>query len=320
MRPTTWLPTPTPPPQRVTEVVHVGGELTLAERVARGAEFLDGKIPGWENKIDLSIHSQEIGYCCVIGQLFREQHAANPSRNASPYFFGINTLGLDNTQAKALGMNELVVSGNQEATPFWKAEIEKRLECARDSSLSLSRKVARGASLLDAKFPGWENKILLFRLNQSSAANCVIAQLFSEEYDFSGTKRLGSTRFLHGIKALGLSENASTNYGFNGNAQPPYAYSNVDAQKLWVKEIELRLFVSLKEAESLTANMSAWIEGFPVKEKEESYFPIIIVLKDKSINMLVRKPEDIPVGVTFTVIARSCAVCDNNCPWCGDCA
>lgn len=46
--------------------------LTIEERVAAGAEFLDEAVPGWELKINLE--KLDLGSCdvCMIGQLFQD--------------------------------------------------------------------------------------------------------------------------------------------------------------------------------------------------------------------------------------------------------
>ena len=42
---------------------------TIAERVARGAAFLDEREPGWDARIDLDTLSLDSPCCCVLGQL-----------------------------------------------------------------------------------------------------------------------------------------------------------------------------------------------------------------------------------------------------------
>jgi hypothetical protein len=43
---------------------------TVAERVARGAALLDGKLPGWDERIDLAVLDLETCTLCVLGQVF----------------------------------------------------------------------------------------------------------------------------------------------------------------------------------------------------------------------------------------------------------
>ncbi len=44
-------------------------ELTIAQRVAAGAAFLDGREPGWWERIDLDSLDLGSGCRCVLGQL-----------------------------------------------------------------------------------------------------------------------------------------------------------------------------------------------------------------------------------------------------------
>ena len=42
---------------------------TIAERVAKGAAFLDEREPGWDARIDLDTLDLGSSHCCVLGQL-----------------------------------------------------------------------------------------------------------------------------------------------------------------------------------------------------------------------------------------------------------
>lgn len=43
--------------------------MTVEERVAKGAELLDKKVPGWEEKIDLNELKLDDCWDCIIGQV-----------------------------------------------------------------------------------------------------------------------------------------------------------------------------------------------------------------------------------------------------------
>lgn len=49
-------------------------ELTVAQRVASGAAWLDEQKPGWERIVDLPKFKIEDGCRCVLGQVFEEEH------------------------------------------------------------------------------------------------------------------------------------------------------------------------------------------------------------------------------------------------------
>lgn len=42
----------------------------VEDRVKRGAEWLDGEMPGWERKIDLDMLRLDSPCNCILGQLF----------------------------------------------------------------------------------------------------------------------------------------------------------------------------------------------------------------------------------------------------------
>ena len=61
----------------------------------------------------------------------------------------------------------------------------------------VNRRVARGAALLDAQVPNWRDRIDVDRLNMSSGENCVLGQLYLNEY--------GEHDWSAGLKALSLT-------------------------------------------------------------------------------------------------------------------
>lgn len=60
----------------------------LADRVAAGAAFLDGKVPGWRRRV--LPHALDVGSCClcVLGQVFAAD--ADGRTAASGYDVGVN--------------------------------------------------------------------------------------------------------------------------------------------------------------------------------------------------------------------------------------
>lgn len=67
--------------------------MTIEQRVTRGIELLDSRVPGWDKLIVLSTLELESTRQCVLGQLYLKDF--NASRRAvSPYDLGKCALGL----------------------------------------------------------------------------------------------------------------------------------------------------------------------------------------------------------------------------------
>jgi hypothetical protein len=68
---------------------------TVAERVARGAELLDEKVPGWAERI--SVAELDLSSCssCVIGQLFATEAFNGAGLWPSGYDFGVQIIGVN---------------------------------------------------------------------------------------------------------------------------------------------------------------------------------------------------------------------------------
>jgi hypothetical protein len=62
---------------------------TIAERVANGAELLDEKKPGWDQRIDLDTLQMHSCYRCILGQLFADDHLG---KAYTPFGVGIRAL------------------------------------------------------------------------------------------------------------------------------------------------------------------------------------------------------------------------------------
>jgi hypothetical protein len=67
-------------------------------------------------------------------------------------------------------------------------------------------RVARGAALLDEKRPGWDARVDLAVLDLASCRQCVVGQLFGEEF--------GNWPYLAGLQALGIPLGAGR-HGFD---------------------------------------------------------------------------------------------------------
>lgn len=65
----------------------------LAERVERGAEYLDLDFPGWADRIDTEVLDLLAGRWCILGQLF------------GGFRTGLDVLGLTLSVSRALGLN-----------------------------------------------------------------------------------------------------------------------------------------------------------------------------------------------------------------------
>lgn len=123
----------------------------MKERVKAGAKFLDKKIPGWYNKIDLETLQMYDCMTCILGQLYYDYK--DTDGNNSGYFAATEALfggtpfsemaddtwpSLGEQRAINLGFNkhnedieELIVSGNEndpyeELNVLWIAEIMER--------------------------------------------------------------------------------------------------------------------------------------------------------------------------------------------------
>lgn len=70
----------------------------------------------------------------------------------------------------------------------------------------IPRNVERGAEFLDARIPGWEEKIDLDKLDLGSCCNCIVGQLNPAH------TRIREDRYWSGIKELGVRGEAK--HGF----------------------------------------------------------------------------------------------------------
>jgi hypothetical protein len=98
---------------------------TIAERVARGAGWLDATAPGWPERIDLGRLDLASPCLCVLGQVFEE--AAKADEYDDGYDWAKNDLGAD---AVFLGFDLTMAEASekawQEIDAEWRALIAGR--------------------------------------------------------------------------------------------------------------------------------------------------------------------------------------------------
>jgi hypothetical protein len=94
----------------------------IAERVARGAELLDGKLPGWDDRVDLAALDLESCTMCVLGQLFALA-ARERSPDSTGYYTGLTALGIG---ALAYGFTAAEGETWAELTAEWRRLITAR--------------------------------------------------------------------------------------------------------------------------------------------------------------------------------------------------
>ena len=94
----------------------------ITESAARGAEFMDGLVPGWEDLIDLPSLAMEAGFSCILGQLYGE------------YLDGADVLDIGPYSQEALDLGFVASTGGEgdwyepwtDLTAAWREEIVKR--------------------------------------------------------------------------------------------------------------------------------------------------------------------------------------------------
>jgi hypothetical protein len=103
----------------------------FADRVKRGASFLDEEKPGWFNLIDLDKLNMGDGSDCVIGQLFKD---VDLDYKESAYFFGVEEMHIGESgwpNEYTLGFMLDWKMGNSRnwelLTDAWKIEITNRI-------------------------------------------------------------------------------------------------------------------------------------------------------------------------------------------------
>jgi hypothetical protein len=69
----------------------------------RGAEFLDKKVPGWANMVDLNTFNLEQTCHCVIGQIASGLHPRARHSSYLRFCKGLKELGISNADAHRFG-------------------------------------------------------------------------------------------------------------------------------------------------------------------------------------------------------------------------
>jgi len=103
----------------------------LNTRIERGAAFLDGREPGWWQRIDLETLDLDESCRCVLGQLATD--LGDPERGVWPRVcdqFGVRATGWDNDdngRARDIDLG-FITDGEyvEELTAAWRALIEAR--------------------------------------------------------------------------------------------------------------------------------------------------------------------------------------------------
>jgi hypothetical protein len=99
---------------------------TIPANVERGAEFLDEKLPGWEEKINLRTLDLGSTCKCVVGQLYKEG-----PRDHAAYDRGLDVLGIPDGMTARLGFNTWGRQTFTRLTESWKDLIRQRRRRAR---------------------------------------------------------------------------------------------------------------------------------------------------------------------------------------------
>jgi hypothetical protein len=108
---------------------------------------------------------------------------------------------------------------------------------------ALEERVARGAALLDGKFPQWEGKLDVDALDIKHINSCVLGQLYGGYYT--------------GVRELGINDSAelaATQHGFWGAVSPYEEQAKITAEYddllvAWVAVIKERIEMRALEAE-----------------------------------------------------------------------
>lgn len=95
------------------------------ERVARGAELLDRKLPDWWQRIDVETLDITSSYFCILGQQFPWEN--DSALGVTPYGFGLRQLQIEESVEN--GFTPPYVNWAQDAVALreaWIAIIQER--------------------------------------------------------------------------------------------------------------------------------------------------------------------------------------------------
>lgn len=101
-----------------------------------GAKFLDERVPGWADRIDLTeldIHSSET---CVLGQLYEHiLPGAQMQQDSSPFVESVLALGLEDEEVTGLGFGSEDAKLYPHLTSAWKDEVAHRQRAGFEQEL-----------------------------------------------------------------------------------------------------------------------------------------------------------------------------------------
>jgi hypothetical protein len=102
---------------------------------------------------------------------------------------------------------------------------------------SYSRRVSRGARLLDSRAPGWWRWVNTQRLDTSSVRDCVLGQLVRARAVHPWPPY---TEWENTLNAIGITGATSPDYGFDARPTQFYARNCLKLDGLWRREISER--------------------------------------------------------------------------------
>lgn len=102
---------------------------------------------------------------------------------------------------------------------------------------SYSRRVSRGARLLDVRYPGWWRRVNTQRLDTSSVRDCILGQLVHAQVvrPIPPGDTFGDT-----LAAVGLTTGNYVSYGFDAAETVHYARNCAILDMFWRQEINSR--------------------------------------------------------------------------------
>ncbi len=112
-------------------------KLGTPAQVAKGAKFLDKKLPGWAGKINTKKIVMSSNDMCIMGQLAKKAKAGDALDYAE-------TLGLDEKKLMSHGFeadSDPDDDADAQHAELWRAEIEERLA---DTAAPVVQKIGRG--------------------------------------------------------------------------------------------------------------------------------------------------------------------------------
>lgn len=104
-------------------------------------------------------------------------------------------------------------------------------------SESYSRRVSRGARLLDARYPGWWRYVDTRRIDTSSVRDCVLGQLVRARVI---RPVWPGTQWGHTLEVFGLHRGGDIAYGFDAHLTRFYARNLARIDAHWRQEINRR--------------------------------------------------------------------------------